>query len=110
MKLRWMGAARGAAAAIMLVFLPGYAGAQIASAAQARASDAAPTKSGNLLSLDDLDRVAQVADPDFSPDGEYVVYSVSVNNNAEDASQSDLWRVRWDGTDRHPLTQTNSDS
>lgn len=58
------------------------------------------------LTLDDLDHIAEVAEPQFSPDGDYLVYSVSTANLAEDASQSDLWRVRWDGSERRPLTQT----
>lgn len=99
MKSRWALAAQGAAAVMFAFAMQGRAlGAEAAS------------QGGGRLTLDDLDRVAQVADPEFSPDGEYVVYSVSVNNKAEDASQSDLWRVRWDGSDRYPLTQTNTDS
>ena len=58
------------------------------------------------LTIADLDRIADVAEPMFSPDGEYLVYSVSTTNVEEDDSQTDLWRVRWDGTDRHALTQT----
>jgi hypothetical protein len=54
----------------------------------------------------DLDRLADVAAPDFSPDGEYLVYSVTTINAQADTRQSDLWRVRYDGRDRVQLTQT----
>ena len=74
------------------------------------APEAAPAAVGGKLSLDDLDRLATVSDPEFSPDGEYLVYGVSTANLAEDAPQSDLWRVRWDGTERRPLTQTPKES
>lgn len=62
------------------------------------------------LTLDDLDRVADVAEPQFSPDGEYIVYTVTTANLADDEPQSDLWRVSWDGSDRRPLTQTPQNS
>ena len=45
-------------------------------------------------------------EPQFSPDGEAIVYSVSTVNQTADLSQSDLWRVRFDGSDRVRLTDT----
>jgi dipeptidyl aminopeptidase/acylaminoacyl peptidase len=57
----------------------------------------------------DLDRLADVAAADFSPDGEYLVYSVTTTNVQADTRQSDLWRVRYDGRDRVQLTQTPDD-
>ena len=44
----------------------------------------------------DLARLAEVAEPEFAPDGETLVYSVGTANLAEDKAQSDLWRVRYD--------------
>jgi dipeptidyl aminopeptidase/acylaminoacyl peptidase len=58
------------------------------------------------FSIDDLVRIADVADPDLSPDGQYVVYSVGQPNYEADEPRYDLWRARWDGSDRHPLTRT----
>jgi dipeptidyl aminopeptidase/acylaminoacyl peptidase len=54
----------------------------------------------------DLARLADVAEPAFAPDGESVVYSVTVTNAAEDKLQSDLWRVGYDGRNRTQLTDT----
>ena len=54
----------------------------------------------------DFARLADVAEPAFTPDGNAVVYSVTVTNAAEDKRQSDLWRVRYDGSDRTQLTNT----
>jgi dipeptidyl aminopeptidase/acylaminoacyl peptidase len=54
----------------------------------------------------DLDRLAAVAAPDLSPDGEYVVYAVTTTSVQADKQQSDLWRVRYDGRERVQLTQT----
>ncbi len=69
-----------------------------------------PAFAAERLTLEDLDRMADVSEPVFSPDGEYIAYSVTTTNVEEDDSQTDLWRVRWDGTDRHPLTHTTDAS
>src|SRR5688572_28331819 len=58
------------------------------------------------FSVDDLVRIANVSDLDLCADGEYVVYSVGEPNFEEDAAQYDLWRARWDGSDKRPLTRT----
>ncbi len=55
---------------------------------------------------EDLDRLAEVSEPQFSPDGRYLVYTLATANVAADRQQSDLWRVRYDGGERVPLTQT----
>jgi dipeptidyl aminopeptidase/acylaminoacyl peptidase len=62
------------------------------------------------LSIGDLALLADVAEPAFSPDGEYLTYTVTTTNVAEDLQQSDLWRVRWDGSDRRALTHTVKES
>jgi dipeptidyl aminopeptidase/acylaminoacyl peptidase len=54
----------------------------------------------------DLARLAEVGEPAFAPDGESVVYAVTVTNLARDAKQADLWRVGYDGRDRTQLTNT----
>jgi dipeptidyl aminopeptidase/acylaminoacyl peptidase len=60
----------------------------------------------DLFGIDDLLRLADVAEPVFSPDGEYLAYSVTTNDLKRDEPTTDLWRVRWDGSDRRALTQT----
>ena len=54
----------------------------------------------------DLARLAAVGEPAFAPDGESIVYTVTVTNPSEDKQQSDLWRVGYDGQDRMQLTST----
>ncbi|HTL50512.1 MAG TPA: S9 family peptidase [Steroidobacteraceae bacterium] len=66
------------------------------------ASAAEPMK----FSLDDFTRVANLSDLDLSPNGAWVVYSVSEANFESDSAQSDLWRARWDGSGKHRLTHT----
>ena len=69
------------------------------------AAAAEPTK----FTVDDLVRIANVTDLDLSPDGEYVVYSVGEPNFEDDAARYDLWRARWDGSDKRALTRTAND-
>jgi len=54
----------------------------------------------------DLARLADVAEPEFSSNGEYVAYSVTTTNVTADRRTSDLWRIRFDGSERAQLTQT----
>lgn len=54
----------------------------------------------------DLARLADLTEPEFAPDGKHLVYTVGSANLAEDKSQSDLWRVGYDGDDRRQLTDT----
>jgi dipeptidyl aminopeptidase/acylaminoacyl peptidase len=72
------------------------------SAALAFASTADETRFG----VEDLVRLSSVSAPDFSPDGEYLVYSVESPDVEADEPRSDLWRVRWSNGERQPLTQT----
>jgi len=66
------------------------------------AAAAEPSK----FSIDDLVRVASLTDLDLSPDGEYVVYSVGEPDFKSDKPRYDLWRARWDGSGKRPLTRT----
>jgi dipeptidyl aminopeptidase/acylaminoacyl peptidase len=66
------------------------------------ASAAGPAK----FTVDDLVRIANLTDLDLSPDGEYVVYSVSEANLEDDEARYDVWRARWDGSRKRALTRT----
>src|SRR5688572_27267635 len=58
------------------------------------------------LGLDDMARLADLAQPDLSSDGAALVYTVSTVNTTEDLAQTDLWRVGYDGKGRVRLTST----
>jgi dipeptidyl aminopeptidase/acylaminoacyl peptidase len=62
----------------------------------------APKK--RAITLDDLARIERVGSPVVSPDGEWVVYTVSTTDTKEDKSQTHLWMVKWDGSARIQLT------
>jgi dipeptidyl aminopeptidase/acylaminoacyl peptidase len=86
---------------IRLLKLAGLVGGAVLTLAFAAAA-AEPAK----FSLDDFPRLAGVAELDLAPDGGWIVYSVTEANLKDDAAQTDLWRVRWDGTGRRALTRT----
>ena len=60
--------------------------------------------------VDDMLRVAEVAEPAFSADGTWLAYSVTTANLDKDQPQSDLWHVRWDGGQPGRLTHTPESS
>jgi dipeptidyl aminopeptidase/acylaminoacyl peptidase len=71
-----------------------------------RAQTASPRRP---FSLDDLDRLREVADPQRSPDGQWVAYTVTTSDATRDEQSSDLWMARWDGSRQVRLTATPDD-
>jgi dipeptidyl aminopeptidase/acylaminoacyl peptidase len=62
----------------------------------------APKKRG--ITLDDLPRFLRVGAPVVSPDGAWVMYTVSQIDAKEDKGQTHLWMVKWDGSAKVQLT------
>ncbi|GAB3023782.1 S9 family peptidase [Bowmanella dokdonensis] len=56
--------------------------------------------------MDDLYRLKDVAEPQFSADGNWLLYSVTHANREQDSYQSDLYLASWDGKERKQLTAT----
>jgi dipeptidyl aminopeptidase/acylaminoacyl peptidase len=56
------------------------------------------------ITLDDLVRLQRVGAPQVSPEGDWVVYTVSQTGAKEDKSLTHLWMVKWDGSVRLQLT------
>ena len=50
------------------------------------------------IAIDDQFRFVGVADPQLSPDGEWVLYTVSGTDVAADRRNTELWKVRYDGS------------
>ncbi len=65
---------------------------------------AAQTSSKRPLQLDDLYSMHEVSDPEMSPDGEWVAYTVSTIDKDADKRNTHIWMVRWDGTQNLQLT------
>ena len=56
------------------------------------------------VQLDDLERLKEVSAPEISPDGKWVLYTVSTVNKEADHRESQLWEVSWDGSETIPVT------
>jgi len=68
----------------------------------AAASSADPQK---ILTTDTIWDWRTVGDPQISPDGKAVVYTLGWNDRMNDASYNNLWWVAVDGKQHRPLTQ-----
>ena len=60
------------------------------------------------VTLDDLHRLREVSDPQLSPDGAWVAYTVSRADTSEDQADSDVWMTSWDGARSVRLTSSKS--
>jgi dipeptidyl aminopeptidase/acylaminoacyl peptidase len=60
------------------------------------------------LALDDLSQLREVSDPQVSPDGGWVAYTVTTPDTVEDRPNSDVWMTSWDGTRSVRLTSTQA--
>ena len=58
------------------------------------------------LTLDDYARVQAIADPQRSPDGAWVAYTVTTIDAEKDKRNTDLWMARWDGSEQLQLTSS----
>ena len=56
------------------------------------------------FTLDDLARMRSVSDPDISPDGARVAYTVRTTDLKEDKRESHIWMTSWDGKETVRLT------
>src|SRR5262245_20032126 len=62
------------------------------------------------LKLDDLARFRNVGDPQISPDGQWIAYTVSTVDVKEDKSSTHIWMVGYDGKkDRQITFSTDSE-
>ena len=79
-----------------LVILLALSGTGSALAAQAPAKR--PIQSSDLF------RLRAIGDPQRSPDGAWVAYTVTRADSAKDKSDTDIWLSRWDGSATVRLT------
>src|SRR5438105_15452461 len=56
------------------------------------------------LKLDDLARFRNVSDPQISPDGQWIAYTVSTIDTKEDKSSTHVWLVGFDGKNDRQIT------
>jgi dipeptidyl aminopeptidase/acylaminoacyl peptidase len=58
------------------------------------------------VKIDDFARLKAVGDPQLSPDGKWVAYTVSTVDLEKDKRDTDLWMVSWDGGEEVRLTSS----
>jgi dipeptidyl aminopeptidase/acylaminoacyl peptidase len=58
------------------------------------------------LNVDDIYNLLEVRDPQRSPDGQWVAYTVTRAIKDADKDDTDVWMVSWDGTRQIQLTHT----
>ncbi len=66
------------------------------------------TQSQRKVELNDVFRLRTVSDPQISPDGAWVAYTVSAADTTEDKANSDIWMVSWDGSKQVRLTSSKA--
>ena len=59
------------------------------------------------LTADDVYSVRDVRDPQRSPDGKWVAYTVTTAHKDTDKNNTDVWMVSWDGAQQIQLTNTS---
>ena len=59
------------------------------------------------LKLDDLARFRNVGDPQISPDGQWIAYTVSTIDVKDDKSSTHIWMVGYDGQNNRQITFSN---
>ena len=63
-----------------------------------------------LITPEDVLRFKRVTEPQVSPDGAWVAYTVRTQDLAADRRQTDLWMTSWDGATSLQLTHTAKES
>ena len=59
------------------------------------------------ITLDDHTRILGVGDPQRSPDGVWVAYTVTTIDAEKDRRNTDIWMVKWDGSEQLQLTSSS---
>jgi dipeptidyl aminopeptidase/acylaminoacyl peptidase len=65
---------------------------------------ASPAAEPRALKPDDFAAIRDVSDPQLSPDGAWVAYTVKTTDLAKDKTHLNLWLAKWDGTENRALT------
>jgi dipeptidyl aminopeptidase/acylaminoacyl peptidase len=56
------------------------------------------------IAIDDIYRMQEVGNPQCSPDGKWIAYTVTTFDRAADKRHTAIWMVNWDGTQTLPLS------
>jgi dipeptidyl aminopeptidase/acylaminoacyl peptidase len=72
----------------------------------ASATSAIQAQSKRPIAVDDLFNIRDVRDPQRSPDGKWVAYTVTTAVKDSDKNNTDIWMVSWDGAQQIQVTST----
>ncbi|HEX8030603.1 MAG TPA: S9 family peptidase [Vicinamibacterales bacterium] len=72
----------------------------------ALASTSVEAQTKRAITLDDHSRILGVGDPQRSPDGIWVAYTVTTIDAEKDRRNTDIWMVKWDGSEQLQLTSS----
>jgi dipeptidyl aminopeptidase/acylaminoacyl peptidase len=75
---------------VLLLFVPTFLGAQ--------------NSTKRAIAIDDIYKMKRVGNPQVSPDGKWISYTVTTIDKEADKRQTALWMVNWDGTQDLRLT------
>src|SRR6266849_6814141 len=67
-------------------------------------SVAQPPAATRVLTVDDFASIREVGDPQLSPDGAWVLYSVKQPDLSDDKNRTHIWMSSWDGRENVQLT------
>jgi dipeptidyl aminopeptidase/acylaminoacyl peptidase len=65
---------------------------------------AGPASAQRPIQVDDFSQFQEVADPRVSPDGQWILYTVTVTDVTAEKRNSDVWLVKWDGSESRQIT------
>ncbi len=68
-----------------------------------------PAAAQRAVDARDLLRIREVSDPQLSPDGAWVAYTVTTSDTVTDKRDSDVWMSRWDGKRSLRLTYSKTE-
>ena len=60
----------------------------------------------HAVTVDDLGKIRDVRDPQRSPDGRWVAYTVGTVNVDKDKRDTDIWMTSWDGSEQIRVTSS----
>src|SRR5580698_340961 len=90
---------------VILAAAAGVARAQ--NPATAGSSSGSPAAGARVLTVDDYFRIREVGDPQISPDGKWVAYTVKTTDLKDDKNRRRIWMVPSGGGNAIPLTDEN---
>ncbi len=66
----------------------------------------AQTPAKRLIKIDDMHAIRDVRDPQISPDGKWIAYTLSSVDTTADKSDTDIWMASWDGSQQIRMTSS----